>query len=469
ITKTGHVPQWGVYGTAYGSNFGLHALVSAISIVGGLDVSVSMKVFLVIAPLIIPATVYFVTRKLNLPKTLSKLMIISTVVVSPATYIYYGTQSTYFLYMLFSSFLVLFYLFKPFDRRYLLITTISGFAILFSHMATSMTLIVIFALQLLAQINIRSLRQQKSFMLLYLTSYLCYLLFWVAGFDLAQFIRLAQDLISPLTGKETPFVSYYRGFFNLTFWDQLRVLMVRMGSYIITALLCLLSIPITLRFRSKNDKLAKLYYVLLMLSFIPASMFILSGRGFNVKDRFWCYFSAYSPFFAGITLWYFFGQRRIRLHAINSFVIGLVIFSLICFSSMQIFRCQPLVPKVPTEYGELYVMNCHFYADFSQRRFVLFIAEYNNNSTISTMANVHWQIYGLTKESFQALVVSRLESDLAKYGKPYGSVVLVSINQLDSSTTSLNVRHYLQKAIVYVNTSQVLIYTNGESYCFYKP
>jgi hypothetical protein len=469
ITKSGHVPNWGVYGKDYGSTPGLHTLVSAISILTGLDISASMKVFLVSAPIIIPMILYFVVRKPNMPRGLSKFIVISTVLTSPSTYVFFGTTSTYFLYTFFFSFLILFYLYNKFDRRYLLIGMVIGFAILFSHMATSMTLVVILAMSLLAQIIIKSLSRQKIFTLFLMTSYLSYLLFGIAGFDLANFVRLGLDLIGPLTGKGVPFVSYYGGFFKLTFYDQVKVLMVRAGSYVVTGMLCLLSVPISLKLRSRNSKLIKLYYVLILFSFVPASMFVLSARGFNVKDRFWCYFSAFSPFLAGITLWHSFHHRKTRFLTIKRFIVGIVVFVLICASSLQVLRFQLLVPKLSTEYGEKYVVNYHDYASFSQRSFVFFIAKYNNQSTMSTTGRIRWLIYGLTPKSFQALLTSEIESDLSLYGRPIASMVLVSTYNLDSSITSLNVMNYVRKASAYVNVTYAIIYTNGESYCFYNP
>jgi hypothetical protein len=198
-------------------------------------------------------------------------------------------------------------------------------------------------------------------------------------------------------------------------------------------------------------------------------MFVLSARGFNVKDRFWCYFSAFSPFLAGITLWHLFHQRKTRFLTINRFIVGVVVFVLICASSLQVLRFQLLVPKLSTEYGEQYIANYHEYAGFSQRSFVSFIAKYNNQSTMSTTARIQWLIYGLTPKSFQALMTSELESDLALYGRPMASMVLVSKSHLDSSATSLNVMSYIREAAIYANVSHVIIYTNGESYCFYKP
>jgi hypothetical protein len=459
MVKTGHVPQFGVYKIDYGSTPGLQIFVSAISILSSLDTCASMKVFLVVAPSVLPLIVFVVGRRLNVSGKLSKLMVISTTVTSPTTYIFTGTTSIYFLYAFFSCFLVLFFIYDRFDRRYLVMTVILGLAILFSHEATIIYLLVIFAVILVGQRIVKSIRSQTALMIFWIAAHLSFLIFCVAGFDLTKFIAIAQQLVSPLAGKEVPFASHYGGFFKLTLYDEARVLTVELAKNLVTGLLCVLSIPVALKMRAKKDETNRLYYVLVLFSVVPAAMFLASSGGMVVKYRFWTYFSPFTPFLVGIALWFFFYRQHPKnLARRRPIILAVFVFVLICISTVQTYPFQPLVvPQVKTEYGERYVVNFLVYVDFSQRSFISFLAKYNSRLSMSASSNVWWQIYGLTQQSFQEL--------LTVHGEKQGTLILISDTLPDSSSASMEIENYTREAPKTENG----IYTNGKSYCFYKP
>jgi len=342
----------------------------------------------------------------------------------------------------------------------LLVTIVFGFAILFSHEATSFYLTILFAVILLALRILKAARARTLFITFLITVYLVHFSFVSEGL-FANLLRLFQRLISPLAGEAAPFVGYYGGFFQLELYDQVRVLMVELGRDLVVGLLSIFSILVALKLKFQKGKMGRFYYVLVLFSFLPVSAFLLSSGGMIVKSRFWNYFCPFSPFLVGITLWYLI-SRRPRSHVLKRSITTILVFALICISVLQTYPCQPLIPKVSTEYGDRYVKNYRRYTDFIQRSLVFFVARHNSRLSMSTTSPIQWQIYGLTEPSFQALLGGDPVRAQMLNESVQVSLVLISGVRFHYGGYALELEHYLREALETKN----VIYTNGEAYCF---
>jgi len=467
MISSGHVPQVGVYKDLYGPTPGLHIFVSTLSMVSGFSVSMSMKAFLTIFPLILPLAVYLVAKRLNMPKGLSKLAVISTAVTSPTTYIFGGTSATYFLYVFFLYFLLLSISHKEFTRRDLLVSIVFGLAILFSHSPTSFFLLFSLVVASVAFILLKAMRpsaklQPSSFMIMWIVVYLAYFVY-VSDFDFLIFLQLSKTLMTRLlSGQEPLTVGYYRGFYELALHDQAKVLIVMFGRDAVAGLLSILALVVMFRLKFKDNNLRRFYYVLVLFSFLASCMFLLylfiRPIGF-VISRGLGYFLALSPFLVGLTL--YFVQRR--CHQFSRLILAFTVFALICVSILQTYPYQPLIPIISTEYGDRYVMDYRQSNSIFQRALIHFVSTHNNQLDIATDDLTRWQMYGLTDPYYQYLI-SWETPGITK--EMHASLTLISpnarANPMATGKNAVIYERYVREALQTRN----LIYMNGESYIF---
>lgn len=456
IIKSTHVPQTGIYGSEYGQAPDMHIFLSTLSIVSGFDVGVSIKVFLTVFPSILPIIVFLVTRKMNFPTSLSKLAIVSTIVTSPITYIFTGTRAIYFLYAIFSCFLVLFFASRKFNRAYLMITIILGFAIVLSHETTSFYLAMFFIFALLFSRFLKNGRSYALLILLLLGVYLAHFIF-ASGLNLKYLLSLLSGYM-PFTAKERFVTDYYSGFFKLDLLDRVKVLTVELGRDLVVGSISLLSIPVVLKLKPEKKELRRFYYLLFLFSLLPATAFLVSAGGFNIKYRFWAYLVPFTPFFVGLTLWSI--AVRINFSRTGKRLLAtILIFSLICISILETYPPQTLIPKVATEFGERYVKNYQTYISLSERSLISFVVKHDSKLKINATGTTLWVMYGLTEISFQSLL---LESDKGTM-VPSSQPILILISSADFFYP-FGVES--ERSFVEALQTENVIYTNGEAFCF---
>lgn len=463
--KSGYVPDAGIYKDMYGPTPGLHIFVSTISIMTGLSVSASMKIFLTVSPLVLPLAVYIVVKRLNMPNELSKLVLVSTALVSPATYTFAGTSSVYFLYVFFLYFCLLFASQKKLTRRDLFTSVIFGTAILLSHDPTSFFLLLYMISTLVIFIFLKVVRTSVKiphafFIAIFVVAFFMHFTY-VSDFNFSKLLLLLKESLSRLLLNPQPLaVGYYEGFQELPLYDRARVLTVALGRDAVTLLLSFLAPLVMYRANLKDTNLRRFYYALVIPSLLSASVFFLPLFIRPFVPRGLYYFEAMSPFLVGMTLSYFVYSWRRKFKRLT---LAFLFFALICISVLQTYPCQPLVPKISTDFGDIYVTDYRQANSVFQREMISFVETHNNQLDIATDDLTRWQMYGLTAPSYQVLISWETPgvTDEMK-----SSLVLISpnarANPMAAGKRAVAYERYLPEALQTTN----IIYMSGESYIF---
>jgi hypothetical protein len=262
----------------------------------------------------------------------------------------------------------------------------------------------------------------------------------------------------PFSAKEQFVIDYYSGFFKLGLLDRVKVLTVELGRDLVVGSISLLSIPVVLKLKPEKKELRRFYYLLFLFSLLPATAFLVSAGGINIKYRFWFYLVPFTPFFVGLTLWSIAG--RINFSRTSKRLLAtILVFSLICIFMLETYPPQTLIPKVTTEFGERYVKNYQTYISLSERSLISFVVKHDSKLKINATGTTLWVMYGLTEISFQSLL---LESDKGTI-VPSSQPILILISSADFFYP-FGVES--ERSFVKALQTENVIYTNGESFCF---
>jgi len=462
ISRSGHIPLVGVYKDQYGSTPGVHIFSAILSQISGLSISIAMKLFLVVLPVTLPLLVYLLARKIDVSIELGRMAIICTAFVSPTTYIFTGTTSTYFLYVPFIYLVTLFFVKREIDRQTFVLGMIAGFPVLFSHDATSFFLMIYFAIALVILMFLKVTKGNLlprlfvSFSVLWIVILSAHFLH-ASEFNFSTLLNILISFASRIiSGQEPKAISYYGTFFNLSFYEQIGILIVSLGRDALTVLLFALSLPLIIREGApgrENSNMNRFYGFLSLSSLLPILMFVLSPFVSNLKTRYLCYFLAFSPFFAGLSLSFVASKTRKR---IRRTALVTMIFGLVCFSILQTYPFQPLVPKIETAYGIRYTNDYREVNTDTQLAAIRFLVKYDDHLKIAANGISKWQMYGLTNATFQGLI-----SNDDPTSPQFASTPIVLIS-LDASKVGKQVVFY--ERYVLEPGFRSLTYSNGESF-----
>lgn len=466
LSASGRIPQSGMYGIQYGPTPGLSVSLSTLSIVLGVDTTIAMKLFLSFLPALMPLMLYVVVRKAAIEMTLAKATLVSTAIVSPVTYIFTGTSATFFFVF---SFLCLYSLLVARGkdlkhvRSYVAMLVLFAVAIVISHTVTSFLLLIFFAITI-ALSKTRKFSFLKDYVVLalfFVIISLGYLVF-LADANFQTLLSLLKETVYSIFARSQPLaLGYYSGFYELTLLDRAIVFVVKWGMYMTALVLVCLS-TLTIRRITKRPDVRRLYSSHFIMLLFSALVLVLSLFTRAFSDRFVYYFLAVAPPFAGITLCSVTCSRRRNL---GSFLLVCALFGLICFNMLQVYPCQPLIPKVQTNYGESYVVDWRQVTTVYDRSLISFASSYVRDLKVAVDGVLWWQIQGLSNTSLQELLTwERPVSGTV----PKSPLVLASQGSdshiIPSGRDRVSYDRFVENAI---ETDSVL-YTNGKSYVLFN-
>jgi hypothetical protein len=466
IMNVGHIPATAFYSIQYGAAPGLHIFLSSLAIVSGGSAVYAFKLFLTLYPSTFPLLLYFVTKRIKAPTLLSKATLISVAVISPVIYPYTGTSAVFFLYVPFLYIGILLIAARnslPNVRAFLILDTLLALSIVISHDVTTFLLLGFFLSALIVS-TVRKVVAGRSLDLFpytvalgFVIIALSHLLFSSdANFD--TFLNLIFNSIQSLFQGSTPLaVSYYQGFYILSLKDQLLVYVAKWGMYTVAVALTV-SALVFVRFRMKQNETRKFYNLLVFPLLFPLFVLLLSlfVRAFN--DRFFYYFLAFVPFFAGLT---FYKTVYSRSHRLNNVFLSLAVLSLILITSFQRYPPQPLFPLITSEYGRYAVVDWRQVNTIYDRSLIAFASGHITNRSIATDNPMRWQIYGLTDIQFQRLltwdnpVLDESVNAPLVFVSPGTTAHIIA-----SGKDAIRYHEYIDVAVEIDD----LLYTNGQSY-----
>jgi len=470
ITSSGFVPTTGVYAVQYGTTFGLQSLVSSLSQVEGLNTADAMKVFLVLAPLLVPLTLYFVLRKVEASNDLARLIIVSSAIIWPTTYIYSGTISVFYLYAFFVFLLILLSIGQS-DIGLSILAILTGAAVVISHDFTSfflsLSVIILLVLQLSQKRSSSKRLTGFSNFPLIVGLIFVFLAFahltLASGSNFATLTSLLKDLVASVISPPhvLPATTFYSGFYSLTMLGKFKVLFVKLSRDVVMVSLAAVGGLIIVTTPRNNIKLEKMYAVAAVPLAIAALMFLMSFLiHSSVEDRGLIYMAAVSPLFVGTSLYHFLCYRH-KGQLMKKVAVALV-FSLILVSIAETYVWQPLIPVVSTESGNFYAVDWREFNTIYSRSAILFLSTYDFALRIETDVVTQSQILGLTDTHTQSLLTKET---------PPNSAYILMLSQVGtdahaltfgSAQDALSNENLLQNALENCST----IYCNGESYIF---
>lgn len=421
----GHVPEIGFYAKEYSGTPGMHIFIGSLSLVAGISTNTAIKLVLSIIPTIIPLLIYFVTKGV-VNKNMQRFVLYASSFSVPILYYLSGSTFALAMYTLFLS-LLLRRIFTSSNRReYSLSLTILAFGLIISHGITSIFLslliagasIILKTLEFTKRIKGSTVSSNYFFTSLMFT--VSFLAWWIyqARFYFYEFLgRMFKLLIGGEIVKVIP-----SKFFELSLLDQLKIFIVRFSSYTIIltlSIIGLLFFLIAFKQRSK-DRLKDLY--LHSLSCLTVILLLIAFSAFKYPtytyDRYVIYALFFSPFFVGLALWRLseYIDFYVKKIMFQKFIFALILYTFISLSLIQLFPCQPLVPKIYNEY----VVDYRGVNTIYQKEMILFAEKFSKSGVrIASDTVTSWQIFGLTNVSFNSgyvwcnpLLDKEVEADL---------------------------------------------------------
>ena len=463
ITDSGHVPNFGVYKDQYGATFGLQSLVSSLSQVTGLNTIAAMKIFLTVAPAIIPLISYFLLKRIKVQEDLARLVIVSSAIITPAMYIYTGTNSAFFLFVFFV-FLFLLYSVEKRDAKVLIIALIIGIAVVFSHDFTSFFLIISMLTILILKVigNYLDLSRLKSFSNVSTFLVVFFLVFALGHLTLGSttnFVTIMSNvgnlLKSIIIPRGLPSIGFYSGFYELAIVGKIQVLAVRLGQGLTVIGLILIAPLAIAKTPTGNKNLQTVYIVATIPLTVGLLVFLMpfliretiDFRGLN-------YAAGVAPLFAGTSLYYILFSRRAR--KLRKTFATFLVFFLILLEIAQTYVWQPIIPSQMTEVGKLYVVDWRQVNTIYSRSMILFVSTFDSSLGIETDVSTRSQILGLTD--------SRTQSLLTKVQNGSNHLYLLSRVGLGQEIASLRYAVFDEQLLRTAIQSSSIIYDNGGCY-----
>jgi hypothetical protein len=477
LLSQGHVPQTGIYSSAYSSFPGMHIVISSLSLITGADINGSFKFFSSIIYGTIPLLVYLVTNRF-FDKEVQKNIVIASSLPIVMSYVITGTTFGALLFCFFFYMLLLKNLLKENDRKFALILTVIGFGLLISHAVTMLASILFSCIMLIllrfigftkkTSYYIGSHRKVIGILILLSVLFIAWLMFR-ANPVFKIFINSVEKVFS---GKVTKTPIPQR-FFEIPLLDQLKILILK---YIKDAMILTLSLAGVLvllkKFKHKNNYLFNTFFLPIICLLGAISLFLalqfVTGFGEIEYRRFIDYALLFSPYFVGLFLWHInerfkaaYGRKRF-----SGFIKALILFLCISISIVQVFPYQPSVPKANDLPEGEYIVDLRMVNTIYQVKMILFAEKFaSKDAKITSDKVTRWQINGFAGVAFSSrhMYYSPLQPEVSMKIKQCNLFLL----HYDGRSGPLNekVEYRIRRVINEVrNTLGNTIYDNGESF-----
>ena len=485
IYNGGHVPE-PIPGVMYAGTPNMHLFFATYSIVTNVPVLYTFKYLPVLSWLVYPLIIYLIMRKSlpikKNPSILKYAVFISAIPVrATRSYIVVGT-----LFGVLLAFLVITQfvnVLQTNSRKYLIIALVCSFALVGTHSYSSIMLMIGFLITYLAY-NINYIKNKFkifearalnitsiTFLIVLNALWLSYVATDLFTGSFANIITTYMNAIMGVNVTGFPTTGIRSRFFELNFLDKLRIIFLNYGGDIGLLFLMLIGILILVKkFRSSKSLTFLSFYIVSLWLFNIVQITLAGAQaGLFEFDRILAHTLLMSPIFFGISLYYI--QKRTR----NSKLIMFIILLLMMLATVELYRCQPLVPPAsaigfPSNEPIVYVNSVN---SVYQRFMINYAERYcGEGMLIASDAVTKNQIIGLTSSNFSSSHLiwynpfSRLlDESIPKMEYDYFLIHLPGKSGAFYEKVEIRTKNLILEAI---NNSNIL-YTNSESYILAKP
>ncbi len=282
---------------------------------------------------------------------------------------------------------------------------------------------------------------------------------------MTRIIDVFIEAIIGIAPSDLPTTGIRPAYFQLSFVDAIRVLLVYHGGTIFALFLALLGIIIVIRKfqRSKSLMFLALFFVSVWLFFFVQLLLPAARAGLVQYERIFVQTLALSPIFIGILLHHLHKKTR---HIVPILFITLALVGL---ATIQLFRYQPLIPNSDLGEPRVYIGTVN---SAYQRFMIKHAGEYVDEGTISVDAVTSSQIVGLTDYDFSRsdslryhLFLAELDLNIVERESDYFLIHFPG----KSGVLSIKAQTSLGSLVLSAICNSSIIYTNGESYILAKP
>lgn len=404
IYDQGYIRTGDLYtGTAF-----MHLSFVIYSIITRLKFIQSFKFFPILAWLVFPILTYVFTNRIRMHRSVQRYaLLVSSIPAKPAiSYIVIGT-----LFGPLLMFLILYHLIvcARVERLNLIIIIIYSFSLAYTHSFSSIAFIILLIVMFVIWEFLKHIRyiypKHELFPKLTLTIIVFINSAWYLYISTA-FVPSIKDLSTSFMKTmgiiEAPWLTgfFHARFFEIGFLDQLRVLLAIHGADLFLMLLTLIGISVIynkIRMQGKSELMSlSLYITSLILFFIFGYILDI---GMNWYDRTIRLFLIVTPIFAGISLQFI--EAKMRNKLIPIFIVGLFLL----FSTIEIYRCQPLIPSAKSLSKDLPddepLTYLNMVNTIYQRDMILYAEKFfPHGKNIASDVTTARQMYGLTSINF---------------------------------------------------------------------
>ncbi len=475
ITEMGHVPS----GRQYSGTPFMHLLFAVNQKTTGVSPLNTFKYVPIVFWLVYPLAVYLTAKcsiSENSPILKYAVFISSIPVIAPTSYVVTGSMfGTLLAFLVLSQFVKVL---QTNNEKHLIIALIYSFALVIAHSYSSLILAIgFFTMYLVFKVNkIRTVHAFKIPKAHTLSISLLMFLFvlnigWLS-FSATQLhstmTRIIDVFIEAIIGiapSDLPTTGIRPAYFQLSFVDAIRVLLVYHGGTIFALFLALLGIIIVIRKfqRSKSLMFLALFFVSVWLFFFVQLLLPAARAGLVQYERIFVQTLALSPIFIGILLHHLHKKTR---HIVPILFITLALVGL---ATIQLFRYQPLIPNSDLGEPRVYIGTVN---SAYQRFMIKHAGEYVDEGTISVDAVTSSQIVGLTDYDFSRsdslryhLFLAELDLNIVERESDYFLIHFPG----KSGVLSIKAQTSLGSLVLSAICNSSIIYTNGESYILAKP
>jgi len=449
------------------------------SAMSGLPVLQSMKYFPLILWFTYPVWIYILLRKFGVNFSLLKYgLLASSIPVKPEiSYVVVGTLfGAFFVFLILAQFAKLA---ENKNREDWIVAVIFTFALVGGHsvssMVLSMTLLIIPLLSFVfdrfsRDFNFAKMKPSRlSVMTIFVTSvtWLSLLAQQIFTKSIDFFLPYISKLLNIPSSRRLPGEFIAPRFFKIGFIEQLNVSVVFNGGDFLLMIIAVVAVLIIIKelwLRKKRGLLfLSFYFVALMIILLFG---LVLNLGFNWDDRVFRLFWIVAPIFSGVFLYYI--ETKLRSKVVPMLIISL----LVVLATVQLYRCQPLIPaasslgnQLPSDEPLVYVNS----VNTAYQRYMITHAErYLPNGTMIAVDKITGnQLYGLASLNFsQGHKISyplRQETSA-----PYHCFLLhlPGISGNFGERAENRTRNVIL-SIIY-NSSYNIVYSNAESYILDK-
>lgn len=471
----GYVPG----GRQYSGTPFMHLLFVIYQETTGVSALSTFKYMPIVFWLVYPLAVYLITKCSisENPSILKYAVFISSIPVkAPTSYVVTGSMfGTLLAFLALSQFARVL---QINSRNHWIIAVIYSFALVTAHSYSSLILAIGFLITYLA-FKVNKIRATNAFKILkphalninLLTFLFVLNIGWLMFIAIQLFSSMTQiidvflDAIFGIVPKDLPTTGIRPAYFQLSFVDAIRVLLVYHGGTVFALFLTVFSLIIVIKkFQgSKSLMFLAFYFVSVWLFFFVQLLLPAARAGLVQYERIFVQTLVLSPIFVGILLYYL--RKRTR-HIIPSLFITLVLVGLV---TIELYKFQPLIPSSESGEPRVYVGT----VNSAYQRFMIKHAEkYINEGTISVDVVTSCQIVGLTDYDFShsnSLRYYLFENELDLNIVERESDYFLIHSPGKSGVLSIKAQTPLRSLILETVYNSSIIYTNGESYILAKP